>query len=267
MGQILLGIIIIAAGVGYAVYIYRKSKRDALEMQYVETSPVAEAIELYESMEAAAPNYRHYVELKGVLHSEEPVTAPFTERSVAYYRSRCYSVHEETRTERDSNGNTHTKAVKKEEMISDEKSPVRCYLKDSSSDTAVYIDLESFGGDLELQSGCDRLESGDSSWMQRNGRYFDRRCQSRSGVRFLGYHLKEDILNLNQPVYVLGELYRNGGNFYVGRSVTDKNASKFSYKSEEELVEDTRKKSMLALVIGAAAVVIGIFMFVSGFKG
>lgn len=265
MGQILLGIIIAAAGVGYAVYMFRKSKKDALEMQYLETTSIADAIDLYENMEAASPNYRHYVELKGVIHSEEPVMAPFSGRSVAYYRSRCYCVNEETRTVKDSNGNVSTKVVKKEELISDEKCPARAYIKDQSSNTPVYIEVDSFGSDADLQSGCDRFESQDSAWAQRNGGRFDRRFQSHSGLRFLGYRLKEDIMNLDQPVYVLGELYRNGDRFYIGKSIMEKNASKFSYKSEEELVEDTKKKSLVSLVIGAGAVIIGIFMVVSGF--
>lgn len=130
MGQILLGLIIAIAGVVYALYMYRKSKNDLIEIQYMQTTPISEALELLQSMDGAGSTYRHYVELKGILHSKEPVSAPFTERQVAYYHSSSYSVHEETRTECDSKGNTRTRTVKKENLISDEKSPVPVYITD-----------------------------------------------------------------------------------------------------------------------------------------
>lgn len=73
-------------------------------------------------MTVADPNYRYYVELKGTIQSEERVIAPFTEREVAYYRNRCYSVNEETETVRDANGNTRTRVAKAEHEIANEKS-------------------------------------------------------------------------------------------------------------------------------------------------
>lgn len=215
-------------------------------------------------MTVADPNYRYYVELKGTIQSEERVIAPFTEREVAYYRNRCYSVNEETETVRDANGNTRTRVAKAEHEIANEKSQVAVFLKDQSCDTPVYIDIESFGGDVDLQTGCDRFEPQNSIWMQSHMNMFHRWAPF-GGSRFLGYRLKEEVLYNNQPIYALGELYRNGDRVYIGKSVISKKPSKLSYKSEDQLISDTKKAKMLSMVIGGGAAVIGLVLVVLHF--
>ena len=140
METVIIAIVLIAGGIAYAAYMFNKSGKAVLEIQYMQTTPIVDAMELIDSMTESDPNYHHYVELKGVLQSEEPVEAPFTERRVAYYKNRCYSVNEETRTERDSNGNTRTRVVKTENEISNENSSTPVFLTDSTCDTRVYID-------------------------------------------------------------------------------------------------------------------------------
>lgn len=263
MIQILIGLALLIGGPVVAVFLYKKFDAAATEMQYMQTTPIAEAIELVEGMAAADPSYRHYVEIKGVIHSEEPVQAPFCGKQVAYYRNQCYSVNEETKTEKDSSGNIHTKVVKKEDRISDEKSPVPTYIRDASSETPVYIDIESFGGDFDLQPGCDRFEPHNSPWLQQNVNYFSR-WNHYSQARFLGYRLKEQIMALNQPVYALGELYSSNGRYYIGKSFVGKKQSKLTYKTEDQLVHDTKNNKLIALAVGAGCAVAGIVMIIAG---
>lgn len=265
--QVIIGIVLIAAGIGYAVYMFKKNEAKALEMQYMETASVADASALVDEMASADPNYHHYVELKGTLFSDEPVQAPFTERKVAFYKNSCYSVSEETYTEKDSNGNTRTQTRKSENKISSESSSVPVYLKDASSDQKVYIDIESFGGDLDLQDGCDRFEQAGSGWLQRHQSFssgWSSRCGS--GSRFLGYRLVEKLLYADQPVYVLGELYRNGSRLYIGKSVVSKKQSMLSYKSEDQLVADIKRQKNMSVVMGGIACLIGIVCIVMNFR-
>lgn len=260
--NILIGILLIAGGIAYAFYMTKKQASAAMEMQYMETSPIAEARELIEEMMVSDPNYHHYVELKGTLYCEEKITAPFSERPAAYYVSKSYLVSEETRTVRDSNGNMRTKIEKNETLISDEKSSAAVYLKDQSCDTPVYIDVESFGGDTDLQKGCDRFERKDSDWMRRNQTYYNRWSRP-SDAQILGYRLKEELLNAEQPIYVLGEMYVSAGRCYVGKSVVGKKPSKLSYKSEDQLVSDTKNQRLFSAVIGGAAALVGIILICS----
>lgn len=261
--NILIGILLIAGGIVYAFYMFRKYAAAAMEMQYMQTSPIADAEELIQEMSVSDPNYHHYVELKGTLYCEDKLIAPFTERPAAYYVSKSYIVSEETRTVRDSKGNMRSKLEKSETLISDEKSSAAVYLKDQSCDTPVYIDMESFGSDMDLQKGCDRFEHKDSEWLRRNQSYYSR-WDRQTSAQLLGYHLKEELLNVEQPLYILGEMYLNGGKFYIGKSVIAKKPSKLSYKSEEQLVSDTKNKKLYSAIIGGAAALLGIIVIFSG---
>lgn len=262
MFQILIGIALVIGGPIAGYFLYKKYDAAGTEMKFMQTTPIADAIELLDSMAAGDPSYRHYVELKGPLQSEEPVQAPFCGKQVAYYRNQCYSVHEETQTQRDSSGRTQTRMVKKEDRISDEKSPVQTFIKDASSQTPVYVDIESFGGDFDLQPGCDRFEAQNSPWMQQNSYYFNR-WDYASQPRFLGYRLKEQIIALNQPMYILGEMYLSNGRYFIGKSFVGKKQSKLTYKSEDQLVNDTKNNKLIALAVGAGCLLVGIFMIVT----
>lgn len=263
--NILIGILLIAGGAAYAFYMMKKHGGAAVEMQYMRTSTIADAQELIKDMTDSDPDYHHYVELKGMLNCEEEIVAPFTERPAAYYESKSYLVSEETKMDRDANGNMRSRIVKTESQISNEKSSAAVYVKDQSCDTPVYIDVESFGGDVDLQKGCDRFERKDSDWMRRNQSYYSRWNRS-CNAQVIGYHLKENLLNINQPIYVLGEMYLNGGKYYIGKSVVGKKASKLSYKSEDQLVNDTKNQKLMSAAIGGAAVLVGIFMIISFFR-
>lgn len=264
--QFLLGIVLIAAGVGYGIYMFKKNEAKALEMQYMQTTSVADAVSLVDEMASADPEYHHYVELKGTLFSDTPVQSPFTERAVAFYKSSCYSVNEETYTQKDSHGNTRTETRKKENQISSESSSVPIYLKDASSDQKVYIDIESFSGDVDLQQGCDRFEQAGSGWLQSHPAFLSGWDRSRnSGSRFLGYHLVEKLLYTNQPVYVLGEVYRNGDRVCIGKSVIAKKQSMLSYKSEDQLVADIKRQKNMSLAMGGIACFAGLICIVMSF--
>lgn len=264
--QVIIGIILIAGGIGYAIYMFKKNEAKAMEMQYMQTTSVEDAVALVDEMSSADPNYHQYVELKGTLYCDSPVQAPFTERDVAFYKNTCYSVSEETYTEKDSNGNTRTKTKKSENQISSESSSVPVYLKDASSDQKVYIDIESFAGDIDLQEGCDRFEPADSGWLQRHQSFYSSWNNYRnSGSRFLGYRLVEKLLYANQPIYILGEIYRNGDRVCIGKSVVSKKQSMLSYKSEDQLVADIKKQKNMSVVIGGIACLAGIVCIVMNF--
>ena len=54
---------------------------------------------------------------------------------------------------------------------------------------------------------------------------------------FRGYRLIEDVVPLSSPVYCLGEIYRNGNDVYIGRSVSDQYPSSyFATKPEAEVI-------------------------------
>lgn len=54
---------------------------------------------------------------------------------------------------------------------------------------------------------------------------------------FRGYRIIEDVVPLNSPIYALGEIYRNGTDVYIGRSVAaEYPSSYFATKPEAEVI-------------------------------
>lgn len=261
MQQTIIGIIIIIAGIGYAIYQNKKMKELNLEVQSTQTSTIADSIDIINTLSATDSNYRHYVELKGNVFTKEKVIAPFTEREVTYYRDTTYAVSEDKETYRDQNGNTRTRTRKREDRLTNEQSPVQVYFRDESYPEGICVDLESFGGDMELQSGCDRFEADNSDWMRRNSHYSG--IWGRGfGSKFLGYRLVEKILMVNQPVYILGELYAYGSGYCVGKARVANKASMFTYKSEDELVANNKSAAKSAIIVAAVSVVVGICLII-----
>lgn len=258
----IIGLLLILAGIGYAVYVYRKNTDKAQEMQFQQTSCIKDVLDIIGDLLDLDQNYRHYSEVKGHLHSvSRDVKAPFSERLVAYYENTVYSVNEETRTERDDKGNTRNITTKVEKAISNEKSPVEVYLSDDSTDEKVYIDIESFAGNVDLMPGADRFESGNSNWA-RNNFNFNFSGSTPSGTRFLGYRFFEQILPEDQPMYILGEIHKRGNRLYVGRAVASKKPSHLTYKSEDELLADVKKERIFAAAIGTVGVIAGILVMI-----
>jgi hypothetical protein len=254
--EYIIGLLIVVAGIGYAVYVFRKNTAKVQEIQFQQTTCIKDVLDIIGDLSALDENYRHYSEVKGHLHSVSgDVQAPFSQRPVAYYENQVYAVNEETRTERDDKGNSRTITDKVETSLSNEKSPVEVYLSDSSSDEKVFIDMESFGSDVDLMPGCNRMESEDSDWVRRN---FNFNFSNQRGSRFLGYRFFEEILPEDQPMYILGEIHKRGNRLYVGRAVKSLKPSHITYKSEDELLDDIKNEKLIAIGIGVVAVIAGI---------
>lgn len=261
--QIFIGVFFILIGVVFAIYRFKKNSATVLEIKYTQTTSIADAKDIVENMLSSDPNYHHYVELKGVLNTDEVVVAPFCGRQVAYYENKCYSVTEETKVTHDSNGNARTRVQKSERELSSEKSSTPMYIKDQSCNTPVYVDIGSFGPDATIQVGCDRFENNNSQWMSSHSHMFSSHGAHCGGSRFLGYRLKENILNVNQPLYILGELYMNGDSLYIGRSMVSKKPYKLSFMSEDQLISDIKKGNLVAFVFGSIMLLIGVIIIVT----
>lgn len=254
--DILIGLLLIAGGIGFAIIHYRKSAAQMLETQYMQTSSIKDTLELVDTMCTTDPFYRHYVELKGNLVCDAPLMSPFTDRPAAYYSNRCLSVSEHTSVYQDNDGNRRSRVSKQENELSCEQQSAEAYLNDGSCNIPVYVNFESFGNDLDLVGCCDRFEPANSSWSNRFGGQYSS-CMNVSG-RFLGYHLVEKIFPSNTPVYVLGEVLRMGDRYVVEKAQVGKKPSKLSYKSEEQLVQDHKSSQNTSLIIGGIMVLAGI---------
>lgn len=258
--EILIGLVLIAGGIGFAVFQYRRNGARMQETQYMQTTAVKDALEIVEDMMTTDPSYRHYVELKGNLVCNAPLNAPFSNRMAAYYVNRCLSVSEETSVYQDSEGNRRTRTTKHESEISSEKQSADTYIQDGSCQTPVFVNFDSFGGDIDLIECCDRFEPSGSQWASRYGSRY--RSPMYAGGRFLGYRLIEKIFPAEGPVYVLGELMHLGDRYVIEKAHASRKPSLLSYKSEEQIVQDHKHGQVSAVIVGGVAVLAGIFMIV-----
>lgn len=261
--KLLIGLLLIVGGIGFAVIRYRKMAAQITESQYMQTSNIKDTIDLVETMRTTDPSYRHYVELKGDLVCSAPLTSPFASRSAAYYSNRCASVSEQTSTYHDNEGNRHTRVSKHENELSREHQSTEAYIKDSSCPTPIYVNFESFGNDIDLMECCDRFEPTGSEWSNRFGSRYSRRMNM--GGRFLGYHLTERFFPSSTPVYILGEVLRMGDRYVAEKAHIAQKPSKLSYKSEEQLVHEQQNAQKSALLIGGALVIAGVVMIIMQF--
>lgn len=257
-----MGIVIAIAGCAYGFYLLKKSEKKLLEMQSMQTSSIADALEVVDSLADTNPNYRHYAEIKGTLCCDEPLTTPYTEQPVSYYHAVCKAVNETTRQERRDNGEMRTITSKEENTLSDETRTAKCFIKDTSSEVALYVNIESFGSHLDAESSCDRMERENSPFITNNRGYFDSYSSSYrnrgSNARFLGFRLIEKTFGFNRPVYCLGEIYKIGNEYHIEASAGSDKSSVLTHKSEEMMVESQNKSKLMSMGIMAAAVVIGI---------
>ncbi len=261
--QLGIGLLLIVIGAAFAVLQYKKNSARMQETQYMQTSSVKDAVAIVDDMAASDPGYRHYVELKGTLVCDSPLTAPFSNRPASYYANRCLSVSEQTSVYQDKDNSRRTRVSKQENEISTEHQHVDAFLKDNSCDVPVWVNFESFGSDMDLIECCDRFEPADSPWSNRfRSRYSN---VSYGSSRFLGYRLVEKIFPPNGPVYVLGELMHMGERYVVEKAQVSKKPSLLSYKSEEQIVQDHKATQTTSLIVGGVMALIGLVMIVMHF--
>ena len=124
------------------------------DVKMTQTSRIVDAIQILDDLGATSPNYRHYCELVGQSQATGGVTAPYSQRQVAYYDLRCYRI--EVRGGQDV-----------ETLVAHEHSIDPFYFRDASSDDKVYVDLDSFGNHVILVNSTNRIEGPNSDFSKK----------------------------------------------------------------------------------------------------
>ena len=124
------------------------------DVRMTQTSRIVDAIQILDDLGSAAPGYRHYCELIGQSQPSGGVTAPYSQRQVAYYDLRCYRI--EVRGGQDV-----------ETLVAHERSIDPFYFRDASGDHKVYVDLDSFGNNCILVNSTNRVEGPNSDFAKK----------------------------------------------------------------------------------------------------
>jgi len=124
------------------------------DVKMTQTSRIVDAIAILDDLGAASPGYRHYCELIGQSQATGGVTAPYSQRQVAYYDLRCYRI--EVRGGQDV-----------ETLVAHERSIDPFYFRDAASDDRVYVDLDSFKNHVILVNSTNRVEGPNSDFAKK----------------------------------------------------------------------------------------------------
>ena len=124
------------------------------DVRMTQTSRIVDAIQILDDLGSTSPGYRHYCELVGQSQPTGGVTAPYSQRQVAYYDLRCYRI--EVRGGRDV-----------ETLVAHERSIDPFYFRDAGSDDRVYVDLDSFGNHVILVNSTNRVEGPNSDFAKK----------------------------------------------------------------------------------------------------
>ncbi len=140
------------------------SERMVQDIRMTKTSRVVDQVDILDQLSKTQHGYRQYCELTGTSMRQGGVTAPYSQRQVAYYDVRCYRI--ESANGRDV-----------ETLVAQERSIDPFYFTDGSCDTPVYVDLSSFGDDAILVQSMNHIEGPNSDF----SRAFDAKARSSSG--------------------------------------------------------------------------------------
>ena len=117
----------------------------AEDIRMTKTSRVVDEVAILEELDATSPGFRQYCELVGKSQESGGVTAPYSQREVAYYNVRCYRID-------------MVDGRESETLVAHENSIEPLSFTDDSCDTPVYIDLSSFGGNIILVNSSNHVE-------------------------------------------------------------------------------------------------------------
>jgi hypothetical protein len=237
MDPVLAVIAAVAAAIGAGLVWWRRSVGGEIAvMASAQTSPAGEVAKL-------APGT--LVEVKGALRVREPLTAEFSRKPCAYFKSEIE--REETYWERDSQGREERRT--RTSIVYTNMKYGACLIQDDSGRAGIDFD----GANVEAVEVVNEPTGAPNS--NSGGGVLSGVLSALSSVNST-YRRKESILEPDIPVYVLGEV-RQGG--LIGKPAAGSKNKIFviSHKSEEErirsLTSTTRWLLAIAIVLFAVA--------------
>lgn len=124
----------------------------AEDIKATKTSQISDAVAILDDLGSTTSGYRHYCELVGTSMASSGITAPYSRRPVAYYDIKCYRI------------DSTYGGGQEETLVAHEHSFDPFFFTDPSSDTPVYVDLESFGNNVILVNSTNHIEGPNSDF-------------------------------------------------------------------------------------------------------
>jgi hypothetical protein len=252
------------------VFLMKKNQSRIRQMQATETSLVSALEEIASTIRAdlggGASHWSEKVEIKGTVVCEHPIQGQYTEIPAAVVHTRIVREWEEYRRERDSNGNSRSRWVRRSDTMHDDVRTASFSIDDGTGQLRV----APAGAEYKLNAVVDRFEpadrvddgpsisfgpitlsAGNMGWG--------------SSRRLLGYKIQESILPVGSNIYALGEVQDQGTSLVLTKSSNSETAFILSVKSEEELVAQYQKIALWQKIGAIASTIVGIGLVVRHF--
>lgn len=255
--NIIIALLLIGGGLGAIFYLKPKTQNNITEIKYMQTKTISELKDMFNQMDSngLGQDYREFVELKGTVTSNSLVATPFSNREVAYCESKLAQVTERQEQYRDGNGNLRTRTIKHENVISNEKTSQEILMIDNSTNEPVVLEINATGCDFDIPKTFDRFEPKTNLGSYK---YFNSFPWNRYGNETLGFKLTEKTIENNQNLYVIGEAFKVGDTIHIGKPQDNKKPFIVTTKSEEDLINNSKQKSLFLLIGGLIAIAVGI---------
>ncbi|MBF0119467.1 MAG: AMIN domain-containing protein [Desulfobacterales bacterium] len=248
---IIVGIILIIASLGL-LWFRQNSAKKLQDIRDTETSKIDLHIETSQGIakDMGSGYYAQYTEIKGAAVTDRPMISQFTKKECVYYRSQVTREWQEEVEDTDSKtGETRRRMERRSEVMADNVNSPDFWVDDGTGK----LKIRPSGSQIEAMQVFD-------SFMPQN----DPMLISKFNLSFLphtntiGYRLKEWIIPTNQSLYIIGEISDKDGELSL-KKPQDKRTFIVSTKSENELIESSQKKILLATIGAIICFILGLF--------
>lgn len=235
-----VGLIIAIAG-GAMLFFAGKAADRVLHMKATDTSKISDLRRVMDEVRAdlggGPSELREFVELKGTVVSDRPITAELSGQQAVVVRTSVVREIEELRVHKDSEGNSTERWESRSETVNSSNLDVPFCIDDGSGT----IDVRPSGAATTLQTVVDRFEPPNS--VQRGSTLTLGNFSVQVGglarsnrLRVKGFRFREEVLPVGSKVYALGEVSDTSDGVALHKPSDKDKPFVLSVKSEEEMV-------------------------------
>ncbi|WP_460524578.1 E3 ubiquitin ligase family protein [Flindersiella endophytica] len=256
--MLIAGVILLVVGAVIGFFAWR-SKEKERKMITTETLTSQALGELAAAAAAAAgPGaFRHTCEVTGTVQPGPggALKSELSSTECVWHKHVVSRKYWETRRERDSDGDYHTRRVESWERVAERKSDQPFTLVDEQGSVGVHVGGKEPDG---VEQVVDRFEpSNEQHGTQLSfGGFSLNLGGGREGT--IGYKYEEWVLRPGRRLYVLGEASDASGAIVVT------NPSIISTKDEQQLIQEARSSQRWLTIGGSVAAVAGVVLIIVG---
>lgn len=234
----ILGSLLIIVGI-VLYFVHRRQTRKLSHMKGLRTSTIQSLHDTARSVaaEIGAGSWGEYVEVKGQVRCDRPLTSELTQTPCVHYQMQVVREYEDMET--DSDGDRKTR--RRSDTVSSNRQSIPFWIEDDTG----RIEIEPGDADIDTVQVLNDFRPEASSGAQFSLGSFNLNLGANIGVglggRTLGYRFVEKVLPLDRRVYVLARASDHSGRVTLIKPTESGQLFLISLKSEEQLTASSQR--------------------------